>query len=162
MHFHLIWCALQKKKVAVFKKKKKQPLSDWDRSVIEDFWSWVASQISHLYPWNFYFILTPSFTVANLSCVVVSLCSKGWWECGSCSWLHGTPGADDFLLPADSAQVSHHAPGLSLVRPRHHHRQAQREGERVRASRWSHTPLCLSLLRGHLLSNIMLILCKFL
>lgn len=59
-------------------------------------------------------------------------CSKGWWEyCGG-SGLHGTPGADDIILPAYSAQVSSHPQGFPFLHQRHHHWQTHREGERVR------------------------------
>lgn len=64
--------------------------------------------------------------------VYVFHCSKGWWEYCSGSGLHGTPGADDVVLPADSAQVSSHPQGFPFHHQRHHHRQTHREGARVR------------------------------
>lgn len=60
-----------------------------------------------------------------------SSCSKGWWECGSCSGLHITSGPDDLMLPANPSQVSSDAQRLTFLHQGHHHRQTNREGERV-------------------------------
>ncbi len=70
--------------------------------------------------------------VSHLNMCSSVCCRKGWWECCGGSGLYGTPGADDFKLPADSAQVSSHPQGFPLHHQRHHHWQTHREGERVR------------------------------
>lgn len=33
-------------------------------------------------------------------------CSKGWWECGSCPWLHIAFGPDGVVPPASPSEVS--------------------------------------------------------